>query len=126
MRIYLENRHTTDLFKMLPVCNKLLPNRNMLEEGEENFCSSMVVNDLLPGLGFSRGVVVNSFSPEAEVKLLFKHALYLKMLCYYLNLPHCLCPSVAQFFQLKCSYSHCQCLLYFVTLMTFLNTVTAL
>lgn len=44
----------------------------------------LAVNDLLPGLHFSWGVVVNSLSPEAEVKPLFKDALYLKMLCYYL------------------------------------------
>lgn len=58
--------------------------------------SFLVVNDLLPALDFSWGVVVNSLSSEAEVKPLFKHALHLKMLCYYLNLTLSLsrlCPS---------------------------------
>lgn len=54
---------------------------------KKTFATLFHVNDLLPGLDFSWGVVVHSLSPEAEVKPLFKDALYLKMLCCYLNLP---------------------------------------
>lgn len=45
----------------------------------------MAVNDLLPGLDFSWGVVVDSLSPKAEVKPSLEDALYLKKVLFLLK-----------------------------------------
>lgn len=79
----------SDLFKMLPLP---VPCRNKLRgRGRLLLLSSMAVNDLLPGLDITwLLVLVNSLSQKAEVKPSFRDALYLQILCYYLNLLHSL------------------------------------